>query len=196
MWRYPFFNLCFAVLVMGLLTLQHSGTLFPPPSAWVGDGEREQAYLWPEEGVSRAGVAATLGQVASALSDTWRRGMVLKQWLMEYNTSQWQLFHSSSPAESELLEARFHVANAQVFTEVARENDRAIKELDRAEKSLEAAARIVVKPDLIPRLSSVQEEMKAAEVDERAGDALSTPSFETIKTDLDHLIEIVRVANA
>ena len=57
---------------------------------------------------------------------------VFNEWLMEYNTSQWELFRALSPAETDLIEARFHVANAEVFTDGISENDRAIKELDRA----------------------------------------------------------------
>lgn len=195
MWRYPFFNLCFVVLVMGLLAVQHSATVFAPTPPWDEGRETAQRYSWQDEAVSRAGALAKLGQAETFLSDTWHRGMVLKQWLLEYNTSQWEFFRSSSPVENDLLEARFHVANAEVFTEVVRESDRAIRELDRAEKSLEAA-RTVVEANLISQLSTVQEEMKAAEAHEQDGDALSAASFETIKADLDHLIEIVRVSNA
>jgi hypothetical protein len=41
------------------------------------------------------------------------------------------VFRASSPAENDLIEARFHVANAEVFTEAMSENARAIKELAR-----------------------------------------------------------------
>jgi hypothetical protein len=137
--------------------------------------------------------AASLGQAASFLHDTWRRGMVIKEWLMEYNTAQWEIFSSSSPAETDLLEARFHVANAEVFTEAMSENDRAVKELIRAETSLQAV-QTLVKPNLALQLTTIRDEVTAAESLERTKATFTRAPFETIKTDLDHLIERVRVS--
>ncbi len=92
--------------------------------------------------------------------------MVIKEWLMEYNTAQWEFFSSSSPAETDLLEARFHVSNAEVFTEAMSENNRAIKELIRAETLLQAV-QTLVKPNLAPQLTTIKDEVTAAESLER-----------------------------
>jgi hypothetical protein len=125
------------------------------------------------------------------LSDLWRRGMVLKEWTIEANAFQWELFRASSPAETDLLDARFHVANAEVFTEAMPGNVRAIRELDRAEASLKAAE-IIVEPRLIGQMKTIDDEITTVETREQSEDAFSTMPFENIKAHLDHLIAIVR----
>jgi hypothetical protein len=193
MWRYPFLNLCFVVLVITLLAMQHSVAVFGPSgrAGAVTDNDSSQR-LWLEGEFSRRLRApANFSRAAAFLDDSWHRGIIFNEWLMEYNTSQWEIFNASSPAETDLIEARFHVANAEVFTDALSENDRAIKELARADKSLEAA-RIIVKANLAPRLTTIREEIVAAEMSEQTEEAFSTVPFETIKADLDHLIEILR----
>jgi hypothetical protein len=117
--------------------------------------------------------------------------MVLKEWTIEANAFQWELFRASSPAETDLLDARFHVANAEVFTEAMPGNVRAIRELDRAEASLKAAE-IIVEPRLIGQMKTIDDEITTVETREQSEDAFSTMPFENIKAHLDHLIAIVR----
>ena len=197
MWRHPFLNLCFVVLVITVLNLRHSVRVFGPTAhGWTeGRSDPTEGYASMSGGESPLGLrsAANLSHAAAFLHDTWRRGMVIKEWLMEYNTSRWEFFSASSPVETDLLEARFHVANAEVFTQAMSENDRAVKELVRAETSLRAV-QTLVKPDLAPQLTTIKDEITAAENTERAHTALDRVPFETIKTNLDHLIERVRVA--
>ena len=85
------------------------------------------------------------------------------------------------------------MANAEVFTEGMSENDRAIKELDRAAKSLQAV-QTLVRDNLAPEVTTIRAEITAAELNEQTEDPFSTIPFETIKANLDHLIEIVRVS--
>lgn len=179
MWKYYFVNLCFVILVITVLSLQHSVGVFGPT-----------AHEWTQ---TNSG-PAVLGQAASFLQDTWRRGMVIKEWLMESNTSQWELFSTSNPVETDLLEARFHVANAEVFTEAMRANDRAVKELIRAETSIRAV-HTLVKRNLAHQLTTITDEITDAETLERTN-AIATIPFETIKSDLDHLIHSVRLSKA
>jgi len=122
-----------------------------------------------------------------------RRSMVLKEWTIEYNAFQWEIFRASSPAETDLLDARFHVANAEVLTEAMSKNARAIRELDRAETSLKAAE-THVEPSLARQVKTIDDEITAAESREQTEDAFSMIPFETIKAHLDHLIAIVRSA--
>jgi hypothetical protein len=191
MWRYPILNLCFVILVITVFSLRHSVLVFGPTAHGWTETSRDPAQGGERPMDLRS--AASLGQAASFLHDTWRRGMVIKEWLMEYNTAQWEIFSSSSPAETDLLEARFHVANAEVFTEAMSENDRAVKELIRAETSLQAV-QTLVKPNLAPQLTTIRDEITAAESLERTKATFTRAPFETIKTDLDHLIERVRVS--
>lgn len=194
MWRYPFLNLCFLFLVIALFAVQHSfpGFGLTGHSA-ATDSDRSQIFelapdansfnnLRPPEDLSRA---------MAYLYDLWHRGMILKEWTIENNAFQWELFRASSPAETDLLDARFHVANAEVFTEAMPRNVRAIKELDRAETSLKAAE-ILVEPRLIGQVKTIDDEITTAETREQAEDAFSMMPFEKIKAHLDHLIAIVR----
>ncbi len=197
MWRYPFLNLCFVILILTLLSLQHSATVFGPTAhGWVVTGDDpSEGYVFTLFGESPRSlrVPAEFSDAAGLLHSAWRRAMVFNEWLMEYNASQWEIFRASSPAETDLLEARFHITNAEVFTEAMNETDRAIKELDRAATSLKDV-QTLVKPTLVLRLTTLSAEITAAEMDERKGDAFSAAPFETIKTDLDHLIAVVRLS--
>jgi hypothetical protein len=197
MWRHPILNLCFVIVVITVLNLRHSVSVFGPTAhGWIEtDRDAAQGYAYMSDGERPMDLrsAASLSRATSFLQDTWHRGMVIKEWLMEYNTAQWEIFSSSSPAETDLLEARFHVANAEVFTEAMSENERAIKELIRAETSLQAV-QTLVKPNLAPQLTTIRDEVTAAEGLERTKATFTRAPFETIKTDLDHLIERVRVS--
>jgi hypothetical protein len=177
MWRYVFVNLCFFALLIGVFAQQHSHPVFAPPS--------EVAAT--DSGASRL----SFGKAVYLVRDFWYRGIVVKEWLMEYNLAQWEILNPAGPAETDLLEARFHVANAEVFTAVMGENDRAIKALARAETAVEAVQSLV-QPKLIPRLAAVRDEILAAEAEKKSSSIASTAPFEAIKTDLDRLITIVR----
>ena len=188
MWRYAFLNLCFVLLVITLLSIQDSATVFGPGrDQWEG-------YVFTLDGESpRSRVPAEFSRAAAFLNDTWRRGKIFNEWLMEYKASQWEIFRASSPAETDLLDARFHVANAEVFTEAMSETDRAIKELDRATMSLQEV-QTLVKPDLARQLTNISAEITATEMNEQKGDTITSVPFETIKADLDHLIRVVRLS--
>jgi hypothetical protein len=198
MWRYPFLNLCFVILVITIVTLQHSVIVFglTAHSRAVTSSDQSQRYAFTLDGESsRSSPApADFSRAAAFLNEIWHRGRVFNAWLMEYNTFQWELFRASSPAETDLIEARFHVANAEVFTEGMSENDRAIKELDRAAASVQAV-QTLVRDNLTLKLTTIRAEITAAELNEQTEDTFSTVPFETIKADLDHLIEIVRMSH-
>jgi hypothetical protein len=107
---------------------------------------------------------------------------------MEYTAAQWDLFRASTRTETDLIDARFHVANAEVFTDAMHQNERAIKELVRADLLLQDA-QSGVQDFMTDRLHSVRAEIKAAEAKERTEDGASTVRFETRKQDLDRLID-------
>jgi hypothetical protein len=191
MWRDPFNNLCFVLLLITLLAIQHSVSVFAPPAH--GSAMESQGLGFMLEGKSPGSLQSKFSRVAVVLNDAWHRGLIFNEWLMEYNTSQWRIFSASSPAETDLIEAKFHVVNAEVFTEAMRENERAIKELVRAETSLQAA-QTIVKANLAAQLTTVREEIRDAEVDEQSEKAFSSVPFETIKANLDHLIQILHLS--
>lgn len=196
MWRYPFLNLCFVILAITIFAIQHSVTVFGPAAysrAVTSDQSQRYAFMLDGESPKSLPAPADVSRAAGFLHYIWHRGNVFNEWLMEYKTSQWELFRASSPAEMDLIEARFHVANAEVFTEGMSENDRAIKELDRAATFLQAVETLV-KANLAREVTTIRTEIAAAELNEQTEDASSTLPFETIKANLDHLIEIVRVS--
>jgi len=192
MWRYPFINFCFVAAVLIFVAGRHSNHL-AAPAAYdeTVNADRARGYL----SGSAPRAPANLNRAAAFVGDVWHRGMAIKEWLMESKTSEWELFNAASPAENDLLEARFHVANAAVFTEAMRDSKRAVEELFRAETALEAA-RTVVKAGLVPQLSTIRDEIAAAEMTEKSAEASSHVPFEAIKTDLDRAIERQRLSKA
>ena len=191
MWRDPFNNLCFVLILVTLLAIQHSVSVFAPAAH--GSAMEPQGSGFILDGKSPGGLQSKFSRVAVVLDDVWHRGLIFNEWLMEYNASQWEFLRASSPVETDLLDVKFHIANAEVFTEAMRETDRAIKELDRAAMSLHDV-QTLVKPDLAPQLTNISAEITAAEMNEQKGDAIPSAPFETIKADLDHLIRVVRLS--
>jgi hypothetical protein len=197
MWRYIFLNLCFVVLVIAFLALQHSFPVFGPTShskAVTADDPSQTFELASDaesSGTLRA--RADVSRAVAYLYDMWHRGMVLKEWTIEYNAFRWEILRASSPAESDLLDARFHIANAEVFTEAMSKKTRAIRELGRAETSLKAAETLV-EPSLVRQVKTIDDEITAAETREQTEDTFSMMPFETIKAHLDHLIAMVHSA--
>lgn len=187
----PFLNFGFLMLVLIFFTVQHSTTLLglAAQNGTLSGSEDSQRSEFIRDAAAHA--PATVNRATELLNQTWRRVKIFDEWVMEYNTSQWELFRASNPAESDLLRARFYVANAEVFTEAVSENTRAIRELTRAESSL-LAAQPLVGPNLTPQLKSIEQEITAAESNERTSSASSAVPFETIKADLDRLIEMLR----
>ena len=186
MWNQSFFNFCFLMLLLTVLATHQpfAGLARTSDLDLDTDDQISTKIIRPPE-VSHA---------MSFFERTWRRAMVMREWLLESNSSQWEIFNAANPAETDLLEARFHVSNAEVLAAAMRENDRAAKELARAENSLEAVQALVNR-SLTPQLKTVESEITAAEQSE-ADSAFSNISFETIKTNLDHLIQIVRASQA
>jgi hypothetical protein len=197
MWRYIFLNSCFVILLIALLALQHSFSVFGPTGHRSAGTDSDLSQI--SELASNAKSPSILraredfGRAVAYLIDMWRRGMVLKEWTIEYNAFRWEILRASSPAESDLLDARFHVANAEVFTKALSKNTRAIRELDRAETSLRAAETLV-EPSLARQVKTIDDEITDAETREQTEDTFSAMPFETIKVHLDHLIAMVRSA--
>jgi hypothetical protein len=185
MWRNSFFNFCFIMLVLSFLAFRH-------PIAIV-HGSAASADDWDHE-YPRSLAPAELGRAAAFLKDRWHRAMLMTEWLMEYNASQWEVFKGSDPAETDLLEAKFHITNAEVFTEALSETDRAVKELARAERSLEAV-QPMVEPKLVLQLKTLENEITAAETSE-LGSGFANVPFETLKANLDRLMQSLRASSS
>jgi len=195
--RDPFLNLCLVVFLITLLAIQHSVAVFGPSARqWVADVDDELRAISLGSGNPLPAALRTpkcLRRAAALFNDSWRRVQLFDEWLMEYNISPWDIVRTPNRVETDLEEARFHVANAEVFTAAMREKERALRELSRAATSLQAAEPLV-QANLASRLTAIKEEIAATVLDERYPTKLSAASFEAIKTDLDHLIQLVRLA--
>ena len=181
MWNQSFFNFCFLMLLLTLLTTHHPLI-----------GQNSDIDLDSDGQLSSALRPAEVTEAISFFKKTWLRAMLMREWMLEYNSSEWEIFNATNPAETDLLEARFHVGNAEVLADAMSENDRAATELARAQNSLEAVQALGDRR-LDPQLKTVETEITAAERSE-ADSAFSNVPFETIKTNLDHLIQTVRAS--
>lgn len=186
MWKDPLINFYFLILCVTVLALRHPGYT---PGLIAHGGDAAESYPSGDDISRQFPNQTALRRAAEFIDQAWRRTVVFKEWWMEYNASRWEMLNASSPAESDLLEARFHVANAEVFTEAMNEHDRAIKELARAETSIEAAERVVA-PRIASQLTNVRKEVVAAETSNA-----DTEPFDLIKSDLDRLIERLRISH-
>jgi hypothetical protein len=188
--RYPFASFTFLTVLITFLAIRQSVIVFGPGAAAHVAPGREQIHERPWNGpyFLRASVAMELGRAAELVDDAWRRAILFEEWRMEYTAAQWDLFRASTRTESDLIDARFHVANAEVFTDAMHQNERAIKELVRADLLLQDAES-AAQDFMMDRLHSVRAEIKAVEAKEQTEDGPSTVRFETLKQDIDRLID-------
>ncbi len=79
MWRYALLNLCFVLLLITLLSIQHSATVFGPGR------DQWERYVFTVDGVSARSsrMPAAFSRAAAFLNDTWRRGEFFNEWLMD-----------------------------------------------------------------------------------------------------------------
>ena len=96
-----------------------------------------------------------------------------------------------SGAEADLIEARFHVANAEVFSAALDEMTKTKIELDRAENYLIASRSFVGDP-IQPVVESIRLELEGAKRNLTSIRSEDREHYEKIKTDLDDLIKILR----
>lgn len=188
--RYPFATFTFLMVLITFLAIRQSVSVFGPGAPMHVAPGREQIHERPLNGpyFLRTSIAMELARAVELVDDAWRRAILFEEWRMEYTAAQWDLFRASTRTETDLIDARFHVANAEVFTDAMHQNERAIKELVRADLLLQDA-QSAVQDFMTDRLHSVRAEIKAAEAKERTEDGTSTVRFETLKQDIDRLID-------
>jgi len=194
MWRLPIMNLCFVLILIAILALQHSASVFVPAEtthvAPNNDSRKSHA-----DAVSRQTLTGGDGlrNAFRYVSDLWQRSIILRQWTLENETGYWGTLRAASGVETELVEARFHVANAEVFDAALGERPRAKAEIGQAESYL-MATRPLLTDRILPRVESIRQELEAASMNSVAIIYENSERFERIKTDLDRLIETVRAA--
>jgi hypothetical protein len=192
MWKVPFLNLCFVLLVITLLAVQHSVSVFGPldysyPLADYALSETSSHALsstaWKESGLGN-GLWSTIGN----MSDLWQRSLMIREWLLECETTYWERVQAVSGAQGDLVEAKFHVANAEIFAVALGQNKRARDELNRAESSL-VEAQPLLEEKIRPSLEAIGKELETIKSGLGAMSAENSTRFEKIKSQLDLLIE-------
>jgi hypothetical protein len=142
-----------------------------------GDGEN-----WAITRISDAEDAA-----ASHLMDMSNRAQVMTEWWLELNTTRWLRDQPMNVSAMDLVEARYHVANAEVF-DVAMENiQRAAAELDRADSYL-SEAQTQVDDRIRPAIATIRAELMGLRSDGGTKTWEIEERLEAIKLKLDRLI--------
>ena len=199
MWQLPFLNLCFVVFLITHVAVQHSVSVFHPSESKyllvTYDPVPARFSLGFESAWKTTRFRHGLGRPIGYLSDLWRRSIILREWMLEQETSYWGTIRAASGAEADLVEARFHVANAEVLDAGMGEKRRATVELIRAENYLLETRPLIV-DKLRPALEKIRQELGPARVDSDWMISEYSERYERIKSDLDHMIERVRFTKA
>jgi hypothetical protein len=190
-WRLPLLNFLFVLVLITFLALQHSASVFAPAEPGYEsisyDPYQRRSHAESDQVWSGIHLVGGLGSALGHLSDLCQRSMFMKEWLLEYQTTYWKRIDAARGAESDLVEARFHVANAEVFGAATGEKQRAKVELDRADRYLEKALPVVGDNTLLA-LEAIRNELTAAKMDLETVDPKTQTGDERIKADLDRLI--------
>ena len=199
MWQLPFLNLCFVAFLITHVAIQHSVSVFRPTESnyvlFNDDPVPSRSRVGFESASKTSLFRHGLGGTIDYLRDLWRRSIILREWTLEYQTSYWGAIRAASGAETDLVEARFHVANAEVFDAAMGQKQRAKVELERAENYLFETRPLIVNK-LRPALEKIRQELGAARVDSEPMVSEDSERYERIKSDLDHMIERVRFTKA
>jgi hypothetical protein len=183
-------NFFFVLVLITFLALQHSASVFAPAETrYEPDSEDpyHRFHAESDQAWSRIHLGSGLGTALGYLSDLWQRSMIMKEWLLEYHTTDWERIYATRGPENDLLEARFHVANAEVFGAATGEKQRAKVELDRADRYLQKAVPLVADNTLLA-LEAIRNELTAAKMDLETVDPKTQTSDERIKAHLDRVI--------
>ena len=197
MWRLPFLNLTFIVLVLLIVTMQK----WAPETQLSEDDFTEFGESTPEiRGHSvRADdgyvsqISASFTRIADHLAQLWEQGEILAEWPIENNAAQWEKSYASTIAEKELIEARFHVEAAEVYEWSINNRQKTMAELNQAERFLQSARPLIKKPGFAT-IERVTKELELMKIDTTGAGASRPANYETIKADLDRVIDWVRAA--
>jgi hypothetical protein len=188
MWKYLFVNLCFALFLTAIFAARHAASVIEPRgNGYVLANTEAQSNHTNSVFESSWSDALPGRSIFEDLNGFWQRAMIMRQWILEYETANWGKVHAKSGAEDDLVEARFHVANAEVFGVALVKKQRAKAELDRADRYLQKALPLVAQ-DMRPVLEAIEKELADAKADLETADPDAEASDEQIKTDLDWAI--------
>jgi hypothetical protein len=197
MWRLRFLNLTFFILLLTIMTMQR----LAPGTKLSEDDLTEFSESAPA--VRRSSVrlidgytsqlSASFTHSAEDVAQAWRQAEILAEWPIENDTTQWEKAYASTNVEKELIEARFHVENAEVYEWAIKNRQKTMVELKQAEGFLENARPLIKNPALAT-VEQVTKELELMKIDTMGEGASRPANYEIIKTDLDQVIGWVRTA--
>ena len=186
MWKFPY--ICSVLFLAALFAARYTTSMRKV---------NESGYMLARSGEGSSNADSVVG---SSLIDTvpgmsmiddlngfWQRAMIMRQWIDEYETANWGKAHAASGAEDDLIEARFHVATAEVFAVALAKKQRAEVELASAERYLRKALPLV-RQEMAPILEAIEKELADAKTGLETTDPDAEASDEQIKIDLDWAI--------
>ena len=188
MWKFHFANLCMVLFLAALLAARHTTSVHEVNENGYGLAHSGEQSNHADSVFERSWTDTLHGMsMIDDLNGFWQRAMIMRQWIIEYETANWGKVHANSGAEDDLVEARFHVANAEVFGVALVQKQRAKAELDSADRYLQKALPLVAQ-DMMPVLKAIEKEVSDAKTDLQTADDDAETSDEQIKTDLDWAI--------
>lgn len=182
MWREPFINLIFILILITFVALRQSAGMFAPVENT--DDSRDEIAGWAQVDTA---VADKSQMVIDHLGDLWQRTLIMKEWMNEYQAASWQSMIAPRGAASDLLDARFHVANAEAFGAATGEIKKAETELDRADQDVQTALPLVT-ASMLPTLNAIRNELTDAKLQLENVETGNVAADERIKADLDQAI--------
>ena len=181
-------NLCLMLILITLLALRQSADVFGPDEfSYESAIDNSLFKQYRNVGPLGSQLRAAIGYP----SEWTQRSRIINEWFLEYKNASWESYRATDGAESDLVEARLHIANAEVFGVVTGEKQRAQKELIRADSYLQHSL-AAVGSDLRPFVNAVCAKIAETKLDLEM-DRLETEinHDEQIKTDLDSLIQLL-----
>jgi hypothetical protein len=138
-------------------------------------------------------LSPSLNRIAGHFAQAWQRAQILAEWPIESNAAQWEKSYAPTLVEKELIEARFHVENAEVYEWSIKNRQKTVTEINQAERFLQDARPSVKKPALAT-VERVTKELELMKLDSTGEGASQPANYEIIKMDLDRVIGWVRAA--
>ena len=190
MWRKPFLHLTFVILLLSMLTMRELAVVTEPSEDdFISEAHRSLMLV----NVDYLGkLSAPLAPIGQALVQLWQQTQILAEWPIENNTAQWEKFYASTAAEKELIEARFHVENAEVYEWSIKSPQKTVRELNRAEGFLDDARPSIDKTPVLASIEQVTREIELMKADTNEKRISQPANYEAVKTDLDHMIHSIR----
>lgn len=195
MWRFPFLNLTFVILVLTIMTMQRwAPRRQPSEDDFTEFSQRNSqvqgSYLGADSAYPTR-LSQSLMGVARHFAQVWQRTEMLAEWRIENESAQWEKARASTIVEKELIEARSHVETAEIYEWVIKNRQKTTVELNRAEGFLEKT-RPLIKAPALATIERVTKELDLMKTDTAGEEASRLANYEIIKTDLDRVIDWVR----